>query len=743
MKKAPERLRAARRFLPAALIVAAALLAYWPALRGGYIWDDEVLIVKNRDVRAEDGLLRVWFNRKSLEYLPLTYSMHWLEWRVFKGSATGPHVINVLLHGLSAALLGFVLQRLRVPGAWLAALLFALHPVAVASAAWLSERKNTLSMVLYLGSILAYLHFEDVPDRAGPQHDDTAKGQRHYFLSLGLFLLALLAKTSVVMLPVVLLLLAWWRRGKVAGRDLLRTVPFFALSLALGLVTVWFQWHNAIGQEVARPEGAASRVAAAGWIAWFYLYKILLPAGLYAIYPRWEVSGSSVLSFLPLALLAAATALLWAKRKRWGPGPLVAWAYFMVSLLPVLGFAEMSFMHLSLVADHLQYLAMPGILALAAALLARATAGGSGGRRAAVAVGICLAALAALTFQRAGVFSSNQRLWRDNLVKSPRSAPLWCDLGLAYFAAGAPDEAIRYFDKSLELDPRYYHAWLGRGIARAAANRSAEAIRDYDQAIAFKPDSAVAWYNRSNAYFNTGHPAEALRDLDKAIALNPDYAEAYLNRGLIYAAARRYAEAVRDYDQAIAVQSDCAQAYVNRGLVFAATNRSAEAMRDYDQAIELKPDCVEAWYNRGTAYARAGRLDLALRDLDEAIALKPDYTQAYINRGNVYMAAWRYAEAIGDYGKAVACDPRNADAWYNRANACLAANRPAEAVQDLDRLIELRPREARGYYLRATARRLMKQDSEALADLLMVRQLGGTVPEELLRSLAHSAQPTR
>jgi tetratricopeptide (TPR) repeat protein len=743
MKKAPERLRAARRFLPAALIVAAALLAYWPALRGGYIWDDEVLIVKNRDVRAEDGLLRVWFNRKSLEYLPLTYSMHWLEWRVFKGSATGPHVINVLLHGLSAALLGFVLQRLRVPGAWLAALLFALHPVAVASAAWLSERKNTLSMVLYLGSILAYLHFEDVPDRAGPQHDDTAKGQRHYFLSLGLFLLALLAKTSVVMLPVVLLLLAWWRRGKVAGRDLLRTVPFFALSLALGLVTVWFQWHNAIGQEVARPEGAASRVAAAGWIAWFYLYKILLPAGLYAIYPRWEVNGSSVLSFLPLVLLAGATALLWAGRKRWGPGPLVAWAYFMVSLLPVLGFVEMSFMHLSLVADHLQYAAMPGILAVAAAILARATAGGNWGRPAAVAVGICLAAMAALTFQRAGVFSSNQRLWRNNLEKSPRSASLWCNLGMAYVNAGAPDEAIPYFDKSLELDAKHYYAWLGRGIARAAAHRSAEAIGDYDQAIALKPDNVEAWYNRGNACFNTGRAEEALRDLDKAIALNPDFAEAYVNRGLIYAGAGRYAEAVRDYDQAIAVQADSAQAYVNRGLVFAATNRSAEAMRDYDEAIALKSDCVEAWYNRGTAYARAGRLDMALRDLDEAIALKPDYAMAYVNRGNVYMAAKRYTEATGDYGKAIACDPRYADAWYNRANAYLAANRPAEAVLDLDRLIELQPRDARAYYLRATARRLMKQDREALADLLMVRQLGGTVPEELLRSLGQPAPPPR
>ena len=741
--------RAARRFLPAALIVAAALLAYAPVLRAGFVWDDSNFLTGNRLIRASDGLYCFWFTTAPSDYFPLTSSMLWFEWRLWGQNATGYHLVNVLLHAASAVLLWRALLRLRAPGAWLAGLLFALHPVAVASAAWLSERKNTLSMVFYLGSILAYLRF----DSASSHHDGTtgttngnpqsAIRNPHYVLSLGLFLLALLSKSSVAMLPVVLLLLAWWRQGKVGRQDLFRTVPFFALSLALGLVTVWFQRHNAIGQEVVRAEGAASRIAAAGWIAWFYLCKILLPAGLCAIYPRWEVAGSSVLSFLPIALLGAATALLWAGRKRWGAGPLVAWAYFVVSLLPVLGFLDMSFMRLSLVADHLQYAAMPGILALAAALLARATDGAHGGRPAAVVVGICLATMAALTFQRACVFTSNQRLWRDNLEKTPRSARIWCELGMAYVNAGALDEAIVYFDNSLELDPKHVAAWLDRGIARADAHRYLEAIGDYDKAIALKPDSPEAWYNRGNAYFSAGRPEEALRDLNQAVALRPDYAEAYVNRGLIHAAAKRYAEAMRDYDKAISVQPDCAEAYVNRGLIHAAVNQSAEAMRDYDQAIALKPDCVEAWYNRGTAYARAGRPEEALRDLDEAIALKPDYADARVNRGNLFMAAGRYAEAIGDYGQAIACNPRYADAWYNRANAYLAANRPADAIPDLGRLIELRPADARAYYQRAIARRRMKQDGEALSDLLMVRQLGGTVPEELLRSLGPSAQPQR
>ena len=628
MSKAPERPRAARRFLPAALIVGAALLAYWPALSGGYVWDDASLIVGNPDVRADDGLLRVWFDRKSIEYLPLTYDMHWLERRVFGGSAAGPHVINVLLHGLSAALLGLVLRRLRVPGAWLAALLFALHPVAVASAAWLSERKNTLSMALYLGSILAYLRFEEIPSTTnGTPHPpspsevarratkdgsallrpaalDGAGRTPHYLLSLGLFLLALLAKTSVVMLPLVLLLLAWWRRGKVRGRDLLRMVPFFALSLALGLVTVWFQWHNAIGQEVVRAEGAASRIAAAGWIAWFYLYKVLLPAGLCAIYPRWEVNGSSVLSFLPLALLAAATALLWAGRKRWGPGPLAAWAYFLLSLLPVLGFVDMSFMHLSLVADHLEYAAMPGILALAAALLARATAssergpaggrgrgnlpGGDGGahvparrrllQQPAPLVGQCREdpALGAGPVRAGHGVRQRGQPWTR---RSAASISRW---------NWTPSTT---FPGSTEASPTRPPTGPPRPSATTIRPSRSSPIAPRRGTTGATPISTPAAPRRPCATWTRPSRSGPITPRRTSIAASSTRPPG--------ATPRPCATTIRP----LRVKPDCAQAYVNRGLIHAAADRPAEAMRDYDQAIAANPDCVEAWYNRGTAYA--------------------------------------------------------------------------------------------------------------------------------------------
>ena len=546
MSKAPERPSAARRFLPAAVILAAALLAYAPVLRAGFVWDDGVFLTDNPLIHASDGLHRFWFTTQQMDYMPLMSSLLWFEWRLWGPNAAGYHVVNVLLHAASAVLLWRVLRRLKVPGAWLAGMLFALHPVAVQSVAWITERKNTLSMALYLASLLAWLRFED----GGSHHNGATKitphstlRTPHYLLSLGLFLLALLAKTSVVMLPVVLLLLSWWRRGKLTRQNVLRTVPFFALSLVLGLVTMWFQWHqwnqgqNVVVRQMPSPD-AASRVAAAGCIVWFYLCKLLLPARLCAIYPNWPAVGSSALSFLPVLLLAAATALLWAWRKRWGAGPLVAWTYFLVSLLPVLGFVHMSFMSLmsSMVADHLQYTAMPGILALAAALLARA-AGGRAGILAGVIAAICLAAMGLLTFQRAGVFTSGRRLWADSVEKNPRSAVAWYALGTVRLGDRDLSEAIRCFNESLTLNPEYVMAYDNRGVACYYTGKYQEAIRDFGHAIALKPDDADAYNNRAIADFAVKDYPRALSDVSVAQRLGAHPPENFL-RDLAAAAGR-------------------------------------------------------------------------------------------------------------------------------------------------------------------------------------------------------------
>ena len=558
-----------RQVLLAAAILAIALLAYIPAMRGGFLWDDYPFLKDNWLIQAPDGLQRFWFATQAEDYFPLTSSMLWVEWRIWGDHAAGYHVMNVLLHALAAVLVWRVLRRLAVPGAWLAGVLFAVHPVAAASAAWITERKNTLPMALYLLSLLTYLRY------------DEGGGRRAYCLSILWFLLALLAKTSVVMLPVVLLMCAWWRRGKIARKNVLRSLPFFALALALGLATVWFQQHNVIGRQIVRPEGWPSRVAAAGWIVGFYLFKALVPLGLCAAYPRWDV-GASLVAFLPLALIAGGFAVLWTRCRSWGRAPLFAMGYFVVTLLPVVGILNMSFMKFSFVADHLQYAALVGVIAFASAALARAAAAaGWRGRAGTLAAAGCVVVLAVLTWDRARLYADGELLWRDNIAKQEESWLSWNNLGDVLFRAGKRDEALDCFKRSLALNPKY----------------------------------AVAWHNLGRADALSGRPDEAVLDYSKAIDLLPDFASAYNGRGFVRFRAGKYELALKDYEKAIELAPYFADAYNNRGNLRVRQGRIADAIRDFDEAARLKPDFAAAFADRATAYVQLEQFQQALRDV--------------------------------------------------------------------------------------------------------------------------------
>jgi hypothetical protein len=344
-----------------ALLVVLTCAAYWPSLRGGFLWDDDVLLTNSSMVKAPDGLYRIWFTTEPVDYWPMTNTSFWLEWRLWGLHATGYHVTNLTLHIANAFLLWAILRRLRIPGAWLAALIFGVHPVNVESVAWIAQRKNTLSMLFFLSSILWYLKAEI----GGPR--------RWYWFSVLAFALAMLSKASVVVLPAVLLLIVWWRRDRITRSDVVRTLPFVLVAIGLTLVSIAFQARGA--EEAIRHATAAERMLGAGAIVWFYLYKALLPIHLVFVYPQWQVDAGDVRWWVPLAAAVAATSLLvWQRRRPWGRALLFAWLFFCVALLPVMGFVDIAFMRYSLVADHYQYIAIIGVIALAAAAVDRTLA---------------------------------------------------------------------------------------------------------------------------------------------------------------------------------------------------------------------------------------------------------------------------------------------------------------------------------------------------------------------------------
>src|ERR1700746_2123290 len=239
------------------ILAVVTLLAYQPAWHGGLLWDDDFNIA-TPELRSLDGLRRIWFvPRTTLQYYPLLYSSSWLQERLLSNSTTGYHLVNILLHIGCVVLVLKILRFLRIPGAELAAIIFALHPVDVETVAWITERKNTLSGFFALAATLSYLKF------------DESRSRRSYALALGLFLLGLLSKTAIVTLPLALLVIFWWKRGAISWRrDVMPLIPFFFLSAAAGVMTRWGEYGNIVsrrGSWVFRPLARGRTPGRAFW----------------------------------------------------------------------------------------------------------------------------------------------------------------------------------------------------------------------------------------------------------------------------------------------------------------------------------------------------------------------------------------------------------------------------------------------------------------------------------------------
>ncbi len=369
----PDESVAYRRYFPAigaVAIVLATLVVYWPAIRGSFILDDDDLITRSPLIKAPDGLSRIWFTTEAPEYYPIAYSAMWFEWRLFGMSTSGYHLVNLVFHIGSALVLWQILKRLRIPGAYLAALLFAVHPVNVESAAWIVQIRNVLAMFFSLMSLWFYIR---TSEQASLPEGETLSAFSHawprssyYWLSLLAFIVAMFCKGSAAILPAVCVLLHWWT-GNVKWKAVAaQTAPFFVVAICLTLVNIWFQTHGE--KIVVRDVGAAARIAGAGAVIWFYLSKAILPLNLIFVYPQWTIDIQKWQWWIPLAAAVSATVLLFSRRRSfYSRALLFAWVYFCIALVPVLGLTDVGYMRYSLVADHYQYFAVIGVVSLVAA----------------------------------------------------------------------------------------------------------------------------------------------------------------------------------------------------------------------------------------------------------------------------------------------------------------------------------------------------------------------------------------
>jgi tetratricopeptide (TPR) repeat protein len=672
----------ARRFSLLACLVFVTLIAYQPAWRGGILWDDEGHLTRP-DLRSAQGLARIWVSPGATQqYYPVVHSAFWLQHRLWGAETLGPHLVNIVLHAVSAFLIALILRQLAVPGAVLAAFIFALHPVHVESVAWMTELKNVLSGMFYLGAALAYLAF------------DRTRQRQLYALAAGLFVLALLSKTVTATLPAALLVLMWWRRGRLDWKtDAAPIIPFAVIAIASGAVTIWFErWL--IGAEGPDFDlTGIERCLIAGRAVWFYLAKLLWPADLIFIYPRWNVGAGVWWQYLyPLAVVMALATLWWWRRR--SRAPLAAMLLFCITLAPALGFFNVYPFLYSFVADHFQYLASIPVIALLSAGLTKLTAP----RYAAIAPVPLVLILGFLTWRQAHHYTDAETLYRATLARNPSTWMAHNNLAVVLLA-GAPgrervQEAASHAGEAVRLRPRYAEGHYNLGTTLERLGELDAAVREYKAVLDIDPYQARAHHRLGLTLRTLGREEEAVAALVQATAYDAASPALHLDLGRALAESGRTSDAIAQFREASRLDPGSAEAHQNLGSALLQQHKPDEALLELTEAVRLDPTLADAEYNLGLALEAGERLDEAVGHYQRALNINPALGPAHRGLGRTLQKLGRREEAVAAYQHALAIDPLIAQTHNDLGVALAELNRLEEADSQFSEAVRLNPDDA-------------------------------------------------
>jgi tetratricopeptide (TPR) repeat protein len=643
--------------LGAALIVLLTVAAYMPVLRGGFIWDDDDHLTNNPAMLSVDGLKQIWSSLAVSRYYPLTLTSFWVQ-RHFWGLHPLPyHAVNIALQATNAVLLWALLRRLRVRGAWAAAALWAVHPVNVETVAWVTELKNTQSGLFLLLALMAFLRFED--------------GQRpgDYAMAMVCGAAAMLSKPSTVVLPGLMLLCVWWQHGRLTRKDFLWIAPFAAFAVGMSLLTIVEQRHHITSEGASGwTLSAAQRLVLAGCAVWFYAGKLLWPTGICFIYPRWELQVRSAAAWLPLAGLIVVAVTVWHFRHmQWARAAAFGLGCFVVALTPVIGFFDIFFFRYSFVADHFQYLAGIGLIALVVSAGAAICERGSrlDYNPGALIAAIVLVVLGVSTWQQVHAYQNQETLWQDTVAKNPNAWIAHNNLGPVLQSRGKIFEAISHYEQALRIKPDYADAHNNLALALLELGRVTEAIAHCERALQIQPDDPEAHNNLGNALIRLDRAPEAVKHYQQALLIKPGFADAHNNLGTALLRLGKVSEATSHYRLALRIKPDYAEAHNNLGVALAQVGRMQEAMEHWEQALRIRPDYTDAHSNLGSALLGLGKVTEAMGHYEEAVRLKPDFAVAHYNLGVVLERAGKRKEAILHYEQALRFEPDYAEADNN------------------------------------------------------------------------------
>lgn len=634
-------------FLRALALAALCLAVYFPLHSAGFFWDDLYWIVNNPFVHRWSGLVNIWFQPDTfLQYYPLTTTGFLLQWMLWGTHPLGYHIVSVLLQIFNAILLWRLLLRLRFRAAWLMAAIFAIHPVVVESVAWVVEQKNLISGALVLMAVWAWVRFtaldhsdEDL-QRAPPALD-----WKFYWLATILYLLALLAKTYVCALPAAILVLTWWKTGRLGAKHILASGPWFGLSVAAGLMAIWRERTGAGAMGSYFHFSMRQHLIIAGKDLWFYPAKLLWPHPILSIYPRWHIRHFSALDLIYPLAAALVGAVLFAGCRRIGRGPAAATAIYAIMVSPSLGFFAFSGMSSTFVTDHYFYLGCISLIVLGvqwvdglprrATDLGQSISGAIARHRAkrgiAMAAGCgVLLVLGILSFRRSVNYRSVKAIWAQELRYNKDCPAAYDNLGAMALNAGHYQKAITLAEHGYSLAPKM--DVVGSGIIGAGYMR----LHKYQQAITWlrrslgpDPYYPIAIAQIAYCYEQTGNVKMALKDLHRGLTLMPHSATLLAALGQTLERHGQLQSAITAFHSAVQYAPTKPRYHLLLALALEKNGQWPKAIRQYQSALDLAPDLVQARFLLGRCLLRHGRPQAAIPEFQTVIQMAGAYPGAY------------------------------------------------------------------------------------------------------------------
>lgn len=614
------------------MLVAAAILVYAASVSNGFVFfDDDKAILYNRAL--QNPSFSTFFRGQNLGmYAPVTWISYWIGSLISGQDAWGYHLLGLVLHAGNTALAYLFLHQLlgRHWPAFFTAALFALHPIQVEAVSWAAALSTLLFSTFYLLSLIGYLNWKKSPTLLW------------FGCSLGAFILACLAKSAAVTLPLVLLAIDFYLSKKLEGKFWLSKIPYFIFSFAFGAYT--FVTREQEGHDIEAASNVYS-VIDRFWMAsqtlLFYPVKLLAPLGFSVSYPFVKTDGVWPWTYyVAPAILLALAFLIW-KKARTQYDVLLGIALYLLPLSVMLPFRTVGSFELR--SDRYVYLSCLGLFLLLGLFLERQKPTTRNG-----ALVVLMVVLGFLTFQQTKVWKDGIALFENCVKKTPQAALCQCNLAYSELLNLDFQSSVYHYTEALKYDPSTVEAYNGRGQAYFQLKKIPEALDDFSNAIRSGIETPKLFLNRGKCLVMLGRPQEALPDLNRSIELEPKSPETYFFRAVVHEKGGQPENALADYSKAVELKPDYLEALVNRALIFVGRQQFTAAIADYDRALELNPNMEMIYNNRGYAHLKAGQPSQALDDVNKALALNPNYTKAYQTRSIIYQQLGQFEKMQAD-----------------------------------------------------------------------------------------------